>query len=294
MMNRTGKCLSATCGAILLSVGIGFEAIAAEPYYEVPAEYSACSDESYQRAVDNGVKLGVAAAMPWSGIDPASGKAIGIDVELHAEVLKHMGITKVTYESGAFNSLIPSMLSNRIDMVVTDLHVTPERAKTIAFSGPVWWYGPAIVVQAGNPKNVKSFDDLANVRVGVLLGTGPDEYLKKVGIEATRFQSYAEEFAAIQQDKVDVVVEYDLLAAEFKKANPDAKVEAVGNFPIPDDLLKNGYGYARFGLRKEDCSFRAAFNQALAEARASGALSEVLRRNGLSDRNLFYFPLQVN
>jgi len=142
MMNRTGKCLSATCGAILLSVGIGFEAIAAEPYYEVPAEYSACSDESYQRAVDNGVKLGVAAAMPWSGIDPASGKAIGIDVELHAEVLKHMGITKVTYESGAFNSLIPSMLSNRIDMVVTDLHVTPERAKTIAFSGPVWWYGP--------------------------------------------------------------------------------------------------------------------------------------------------------
>lgn len=293
-MTGTGNYLSATCAAIVLTIGMSLQAVAAEPYYELPSDYPACSDDSYQRAVEHGVKLGVAAAMPWSGIDPASGKAIGIDVELHAEILRHMGITKVTYEAGAFNSLIPSMLSNRIDMVVTDLHVTPERAKTIAFSGPVWWYGPAIVVQSGNPKNVKSFDDLANVRVGVLLGTGPDEYLKKVGVEATRFQSYAEEFAAIQQDKVDVVVEYDLLAAEFKKANPDAKVEAVANFPIPEDLLKNGYGYARFGLRKEDCSFRAAFNQALAEARASGAMTEVLRRNGLSDRNLFYFPLQVN
>jgi ABC-type amino acid transport substrate-binding protein len=232
--------------------------------------------------------------MPWSGIDPATGNPVGIDVEMHAEVLRYMGITKITYEAGAFNSLIPSMLSKRIDMVVTDIHVTPERLKTIAFSGPVWWYGPAVVVQAGNPKGVKSFDDLSKLRVGVLLGTGTDEYLKKVGIPATRYQSYAEEFAAIQQDKVDVVLEYDLLAAEFKKANPNAKVEALLNFAIPDDLLKNGYGYARFGLRKEDCSFRAAFNQSLAEVRASGAMSAILKKNGLSDRNLFVFPLQTN
>jgi ABC-type amino acid transport substrate-binding protein len=251
-------------------------------------------DDSYQRAIDNGVKLGVAAAMPWSGIDPATGNPVGIDVEMHAEVLRYMGITKITYEAGAFNSLIPSMLSKRIDMVVTDIHVTPERLKTIAFSGPVWWYGPAVVVQAGNPKGVKSIDDLSKLSVGVLLGTCTDEYLKKVGIPATRYQSYAEEFAAIQQDKVDVVLEYDLLAAEFKKANPNAKVEALLNFAIPDDLLKNGYGYARFGLRKEDCSFRAAFNQSLAEVRASGAMSAILKKNGLSDRNLFVFPLQTN
>ncbi|MCK0371065.1 transporter substrate-binding domain-containing protein, partial [Salmonella sp. L-S2618] len=95
---------------------------------------------------ENGVKLGVAAAMPWSGVDPATGKAMGIDVELHAEVLKYMGITKVTYETAPFNSLIPSMLSKRIDMVVTDIHVTPDRMNAIAFSGPVWWYGPALVV----------------------------------------------------------------------------------------------------------------------------------------------------
>lgn len=280
--------------AIAFAGAFGFTAHAAEPYYELPADYSVCTDDSYQRAIDNGVKLGVAAAMPWSGIDPATGNPVGIDVEMHAEVLRYMGITKITYEAGAFNSLIPSMLSKRIDMVVTDIHVTPERLKTIAFSGPVWWYGPAVVVQAGNPKGVKSFDDLSKLRVGVLLGTGTDEYLKKVGIPATRYQSYAEEFAAIQQDKVDVVLEYDLLAAEFKKANPNAKVEALSNFAIPDDLLKNGYGYARFGLRKEDCSFRAAFNQSLAEVRASGAMSAILKKNGLSDRNLFVFPLQTN
>lgn len=279
--------------AFALLAAAGSTARAVEPYYELPAEYSACSDDSYQRIMKDGIKLGVAAAMPWSGIDPASGNAIGIDVELNAEVLKHMGVTKITYEAGAFNSLVPSMLSKRIDMVATDVHVTPERAKTIAFTGPVWWYGPALVVKAGNPLGLKTFEDLSKARIGVLLGTGTDEYLKKVGIPATRFQSYAEEFAALQQDKVDAVVEYDLLAAEFRKANPTAKVESISNFPMPTDLLENGYGYARFGLRKEDCSFRATYNQALAEVRASGAMSEILRKNGLSDRNLFVFPLEV-
>ena len=276
-----------------MSVLPGLSAKAADPYYELPAAYSNCTDDSYQNAVDNGIKLGISAAMPWTGVDPATGKAIGIDVELNAAVLKHMGITKIDYEAGAFNSLIPSMLSKRLDMVITDLHVTPERAKAIAFSGPVWWYGAALVVQKGNPKSVKSFDDLHRVRVGVLLGTGPDEYLKTAGVQATRFQNYAEEFAALQQDKIDVLIEYDLLAAEFQKANPTAAIESITNFAMPGDLLKNGYGYARFGLRKEDCSLRSAYNQALAEVRASGEMSEILKKNGLSDRNLFVFPLQV-
>ena len=292
MLQKARWIKSATIAVGLFAMA-DFSALAAEPYYELPGTYPTCIDDSYERAIESGLKFGVSAAMPWTGINPGDGKAVGIDVEINAAVLEHMGVTKITYEAGQFNSLIPSMVSKRIDMVITDLHVTPERAKTIAFTGPVWWYGPAIVVQQGNPKNIRTFEDLSKVRVGVLLDTGTDEYLRKVGIEATRFQSYAEEFAAIQQDKVDAVVEYDLLAAEFKKANPDAKVESVSNFAMPDDLLKNGYGYARFGLRKEDCSLRAAYNQALAEVRASGQMSEILAKNGLSDRNLFVFPLSV-
>ncbi|MNG40323.1 hypothetical protein D3C84_1288590 [compost metagenome] len=57
--------------------------------------------------------------------------------------------------------------------------------------------------------------------------------------------------------------------------------------------MKNGYGYARFGFRKEDCSLRSVYNQALAEVRASGEMSDILRKNGLTDRNLFVFPLDV-
>jgi len=48
---------------------------------------------------------------------------------------------------------------------------------------------------------------------------------------------------------------------------------------------------ARFGIRKEDCSLRAAYSGALGEIRASGQVSAILKKYGLSDRNLMMFTL---
>jgi polar amino acid transport system substrate-binding protein len=48
---------------------------------------------------------------------------------------------------------------------------------------------------------------------------------------------------------------------------------------------------ARFGIRKQDCSLRAAYTAALGELRASGAISSILKKYGLSDRNLVMFSL---
>jgi hypothetical protein len=61
---------------------------------------------------------------------------------------------------------------------------------------------------------------------------------------------------------------------------------------IPDELIfKYGYGYARYALRKEDCSLRLAYSVALHEMWGSGAVSHILKKYGLSNRNLTYFPL---
>jgi hypothetical protein len=48
---------------------------------------------------------------------------------------------------------------------------------------------------------------------------------------------------------------------------------------------------ARFAMRKEDCTLRAAYTQGLAELRANGYVSSVLKKYGLSDRNLVLFKL---
>ncbi len=66
----------------------------------------------------------------------------------------------------------------------------------------------------------------------------------------------------------------------------------MANVAIPEELIfKYGYGYARYALRKEDCSLRAAFTQGLAEVRGNGQASAILKKYGLTNRNMFFFPL---
>ena len=39
-------------------------------------------------------------------------------------------------------------------MVVDNLHENPKRLAVVAFTSPAYWYGSALAVQKGNPKNI--------------------------------------------------------------------------------------------------------------------------------------------
>ena len=236
--------------------------------------------------------LGLSPSPPYSSLDPSTKKATGLDIDLVEAALGWAGVTKIKYAVMPFGQLIPALLANRIDVVATNIHVTPDRLKAISFTGPAWWYGPAIVVGKGNPKSITSFDALKDKKVGAIAGSAADEYLRHIGIPDTAFQTDAEEFNAISTGRVDAILEDDVKVIGYMKANAGAPIEIVSNVAIPDELIfKYGYGYARYAVRKSDCSLRAAFTQGLAEVRGNGEASAVLKKYGLSNRNLFFFPL---
>lgn len=288
-MSFISRFASRTIAAALIAVG--GSSLATAQTYEIAPSLEACSDASYKKARSEGIVIGIAEAPPYSSIDPKTGEATGIDVEINKAVLDWMQIEKVRYEVMPFNSIIPSLLSKRVDMIGVNIHVTPDREKVIAFSGPVWWYGPAIVVKAGNPLGIKGFDDLKEKKVGVILGSAADEYVRKIGANAEPFQAHAEEFASLLQGRVDALLEDDAEFISFKRKSPDAPLEMVAGVALPEDLLKQGYGYARYGFRKEDCSLRSLYSQGVAEVRGAGAVSTVLKSHGFGDRNLFVFPV---
>ncbi|HKO23274.1 MAG TPA: transporter substrate-binding domain-containing protein, partial [Chloroflexota bacterium] len=67
-------------------------------------------------------------------------------------VIKWMGVSKIRYEIAPFGQLIPALLAKRVDAVSSNIHITPDRLKVVSFTGPAWWYGPAIVTQKANPQ----------------------------------------------------------------------------------------------------------------------------------------------
>jgi polar amino acid transport system substrate-binding protein len=267
-------------------------ASAEEFQHEASPLFDSCGDASYQKAMEEGITLGISPSPPYTSLDPSTGKAGGLDVEINEAALKWMGVSKIRYEIAPFGQLIPALLAKRVDAVSSNIHITPDRLKVVSFTGPAWWYGPAIVTQKANPQNLTSFEMLKGKKIGAIAGSAADEYLRKIGADVIAFQTDAEEFAAISTGRVPAIVEDDVKVLEFLNANKSAPIEMVNNVKVPDELIfKYGYGYARYAVRKEDCTLRAAFTQGLAEIRGNGTVSAILKKYGLSNRNLFFFPL---
>jgi ABC-type amino acid transport substrate-binding protein len=267
-------------------------AIAQEAQFEAVPLFDNCGDPSLEHAKADGIVLGISPSPPYSSLDPQTNKAAGLDVDINEAALHWLGITNIRYEVMPFGQLIPALLAKRIDVVAANIHVTPDRLKAVSFTGPAWWYGPAIVTAKGNPGGLNSFDGLAGKNIGAIAGSAADEYLRKLGVNVTPFQTDAEEFAAISTGRVDALVEDDVKVLDYMKANPSSPIEIVPNVAVPDELIfKYGYGYARYAVRKEDCSLRAGFTQGLSEVRGNGLVSSFLKKYGLSNRNLFFFPL---
>ncbi len=274
---------------LALASAVGAPVLAQQAEYT--PDVANCGDSSYENAVKNGITLG-SNDNPPEFYQEANKEPAGIDWEINKAVLDLLGIKKINIVWMPWESVIPSLVSKRIDVIAADIHVNPERVKVISFSGPAWWYGPVVIVGKGNPLKIASYDDLKGKKVGTITGSAADLYLRRIGVQTTEFKQEIDELQSLNQGRLDAVLEDDVVYLEFDKKNPNNNLDPLWSIPVPPNIISGGgYGMARFGIRKEDCSLRAAYSEALGEIRASGQVSAILKKYGLSDRNLVMFAL---
>jgi polar amino acid transport system substrate-binding protein len=261
-------------------------------FQETQPQFEDCGDGSLDRVRREGIVLGQSGVAPHSLLDPDTKEASGIDVEINDAVLDWLGVAERRIEWIPWGTQIPSLLARRTDVIAQNIHVNPERVKVISFTGPAWWYGPVVLVQKGNPDAVRSYDDLKGKEVAAIGGSAAEAYLTRIGATVQPFKSEVEELQSLNQGRVRYAVEDDVVFTGFQRQNPNSNIEALWDIPAPDDVIYGGgYGYARYGIRREDCQLREAYSRALAELRGNGFVSAVLKKYGLSDRNLFWFKL---
>jgi ABC-type amino acid transport substrate-binding protein len=261
-------------------------------FHESKPMFDNCGDPSLAKAQKDGITLGFSVNPPEAWLDEQTKQANGIDWDINKAALDWMGVKTIKLEWMPWESQVPALLSKRTDVIAGNIHHTAERDKVISFSGPAYWYGPVIVVAKGNPLGVKSYDDLKGKQVGDISGSAADFYLRKIGVTPTSFKTEIDEMQSLNQGRLQAVLEDDLVYLEFAKANPNNNLEPLWTIPAPDDIINGGgYGMARFAMRKEDCTLRSAYTHALAEMRANGEVSAILKKYGLSDRNLVMYKL---
>ncbi len=82
----------------------------------------------------NRLNVGVASYVPWAMHDK-SGKLIGFEIDVAQKLADDLGVELNLMPSGQ-SSLLDNLLSKRVDILVTGMYPTPQRALLVNFSEP--------------------------------------------------------------------------------------------------------------------------------------------------------------
>lgn len=206
------------------------------------------------------IKVGIAAEPypPMSTLKP-DGTWEGFEVDLLNMICEDAKLD-CEIKAIAWDGIIPSLLSKKIDVIFTSMSITEERAKKVLFSAP-YYNTPVTVV--GLPDQTWSIDKktLKNKIIGVQTSTVASDYIKKQAAKFTKIREYNTQDEAnsdLLSGRIDFMLADGLAVAEFYKNNKDS-VEVYGNVKW-DPTLGTG---AAAAFRQEDTALEAKFTAAI-------------------------------
>ena len=240
---------------------------------------------------DGYVRVGFPNQVPYAYADE-KGVLTGADAVVARMVVQKMGIKEMDGVLTEFASLIPGLKAGRFDIVLA-MFVNPQRCAQVSFSEPIYRVGQGIIVRAGNPMRVRSYDDLVrrnDIRIAVMAGAVQTSHLKKLGVSESRISSFPDgpsAVAAVSSGRADVFTISDLPARRLLAVSgPSAGLEMVPAFAPPIVDGRPAQGHSAFAFRPEDLDVQREFNRALAELTGTPAFLEAMAPFGLTRDNL--------
>ncbi|MBB6450696.1 polar amino acid transport system substrate-binding protein [Geomicrobium halophilum] len=265
---------------------LGFFAALAGTTAMIAACGSATTVDSLQD--DGVVQVGVANEEPYGYLDGET--ATGASAEVARAVFQNMGIEEVEATVTEFGNLIPSLNAGNYDVVTAGMDVQPERCENAAFGDVEYSYGEGMAVQAGNPMDLHSYEDIVeqDASVSVMAGANQLDMFEALGIDEDNIQLADDipgNIAALESGDVDATVMTGAtMNAAYENADTDA-IELPEDFtdPVIDGEEQVAYGAAVF--REDDDELREAYNESLQELRESGEIAEIIEEFGFDPEN---------
>lgn len=206
---------------------------------------------------------------PFETIGP-DGQASGISVDLAQALAADLGRPLVV-ENIPFTGLIPALKTGKIDVIISSMTATPERAKSVAFSEPYLTTGLSLLVPAESTAAGLADIDQPGKTVVVRQGT-TGEVFARANVRQAKILALEKENACVLevvQGKADAFI-YDQMSV-FKNAERHAsKVRA-----LLAPLQKESWAV---GLRPDDDDLRARVNAFLVKFRGDGGFDRLAER----------------
>jgi polar amino acid transport system substrate-binding protein len=204
----------------------------------------------------------------------ANGTIIGFDIDLITRILTDEGYNVTVHDIG-FDSLIPSLQTNKIDVIAAGMTINEERKVQVDFSNPYYEANQTVLVKIGSGVVINHVKDLANYTLGAQTGTTGwqwinDTFVATGKITADKFKSYElypEAVADLIAGRIGAVVIDSPVAKAFTLS---------GNVKIVLNITTNeSYGFA---VKKGNTALANKINDGLAAVMASPYWNDLIEK----------------
>ena len=216
---------------------------------------------------------------PQEFIDTTSGKATGFDIDLITAMAQRMGL-QANIKAANFNTIIDDLSAKRYDVVISAITINDDRKKKVDFV-PYFNSGESLLVQKGNPQNLKTVSDLCGKAVGVQDGTVEHDDLiaangaacKSNPIQLTILTNQTDVIQLLANKRVVATYQDSPVTDYYIKLNP-------GQFEVGGSVVNAApEGIA---IRKGDTSMFNAVQAAFNQVKADGTYNSLFTKWQLS------------
>ncbi len=164
------------------------------------------------------VRVGVFADVPPFGYPNANRELEGFDIDLANMVAKALGV-KLEMVTVTAPNRIPYLLTDKIDIVIALMGLTPERAKSILFTAP--YVNTSLAVYGPKSIAVTSPGAVGTYKISAAKGTSEDLAMSGANPTAVmmRTEDNATAATAYISGQADLIATNSLIAVELAKKN---------------------------------------------------------------------------
>lgn len=170
------------------------------------------------------VRIIVFADVPPFGSQNVNRELEGFDVDLAKMVAESLGVKLELVQATAANR-IPYLLTDKADMNIAAMSVTPERARQVMYSAP--YADTSLAVFGPKSSNIKSAGDLGRNKISVAKGTTEDLTLSAVapGADIMRTEDNATAVQSYLSGQSQLLAANSVVVVELAKKNPNKEFD---------------------------------------------------------------------
>ena len=204
-----------------------------------------------------------------------NGQLEGIDIDMARELAKDLGV-KVRFVDSSFKTMIDDLLSDRCDVSMHGVAITPARQEKLAFTQPHLRSGIYAITTKTHPA-VKDWQDID--KDGVVVAAASGTYMVEV-MKAELKHARLEEVATPEAREQEVMSgRADLFVTDYPYSRKMlARHDWAKLLSPPTPLAPKPYAYA---LAPGDSRWLETLDGFVAKTKADGRLLAAAKANGL-------------